>query len=71
MSKKKYEKGHMIHTIWQFDRCEKTFYIWRRKTIHKSFLESLQYRTLKSIIDNGDLYEAKFIDSKEKGEING
>lgn len=59
MSKAKYECGEQIISIAQFEASKSQWFKWRGKTTHRSFLISLQYRTLKYIIDGGFLYEAK------------
>lgn len=66
MSKAKYKTGKQIQSISQFDSCEKLWYKWNGKTTHRSFLISLQYRTLLNAIISGRLYEAELI--KEEGE---
>lgn len=59
MSKARYERGEQIITITQFEASKSQWFKWRDKTTHRSWLISLQYRTLKSVIDSGTLYEAK------------
>ena len=59
MSKARYEYGKQIISITQFEASKSQWFKWRGKTTHRSWLISLQYRTLKSIIDSGVLYEAK------------
>lgn len=61
MSKAKYKTGKQIQSISQFDSCEKLLYKWNGKTTHRSFLMSLQYRTLLNAIISGRLYEAELI----------
>lgn len=64
MSKAKYEYGEKILSVAQFEASKSQWFKWRGKTVHRSFLISLQYRTLKNVIDGGVLYEAK-IKTKE------
>lgn len=59
MSKARYEAGEKICTIAQFEQSKSTWFKWRGKTTHVAWLISLQYRTLKNIINAGMLYEAK------------
>ena len=59
MSKAKYEAAEIICSVAQFEQSESDWFKWRGKTTHRSWLISLQYRTLKGIIDGGVLYEAK------------
>lgn len=59
MSKAKYEKGEQITSVAEFENCKSRWYKWRDATRHRGVIESLQYHTLKSIIDNGYLYVAK------------
>ena len=65
MSKRKYEKGKQIKSIVQFEMSITDFYIWNGFTRHKSVLESLQYRILKQLIENGCIYEAKLKGEKD------
>lgn len=59
MSKVRYERGEQIISIAQFEASKSQWFKWRDKTTHRSWLLSLQYRTLKGVIDCGHLYEAK------------
>lgn len=59
MSKAMYERGEQIFSIAQFEASKSQWFKWGGKTTHRSFLMSLQYRTLKYVIDRGILYEAK------------
>ena len=69
MSKARYERGEQIISIAQFEASKSQWFKWRGKTIHRSWLISLQYRTLKGAIDGGHLYEAK-LKTKEGEEWN-
>jgi hypothetical protein len=69
MSKARYERGEQIISIAQFEASKSQWFKWRGKTTHRSWLMSLQYRTLKRVIDGGDLYEAK-LKTKESEEWN-
>jgi hypothetical protein len=62
MSKAKYKQGKQICSISDFDQCEKQWYKWNGKTVHRSVLMSLQYRTLLGVIMCGRLYEADLIE---------
>jgi len=64
----KYEQGDRICSIAQFEASACKWFKWRGQTIHREFLASLQYRTIKGIIDGGLLYEAKL---KHKEVDNG
>lgn len=66
MSKARYEYGEQIISIAQFEASKSQWFKWHGKTTHRSWLISLQYRTLKSVIDGGFLYEAKL--KNERGE---
>lgn len=59
MSKARYELGEQIISIAQFEASKSQWFKWHNKTTHRSWLISLQYRTLKNAIDGGILYEAK------------
>lgn len=59
MSKARYERGEQIVSIAQFEASKSQWFKWRGKTTHRACLISLQYRTLKNVIDGGVLYEAK------------
>lgn len=59
MSKARYERGEQIISITQFEASKSEWFKWRDKTTHRAWLISLQYRTLKNVIDGGFLYEAK------------
>lgn len=61
MSKAKYKQGKQICTISDFDNSGKRWYKWRSKTVNRSVLISLQYRTLKECILSGVIYEADLI----------
>ena len=65
MSKSMYKRGRQIESIADFDTCESEWYKWRDKTVHRSVLISLQYRTLLLNIANGVIFTA---DRKGVGE---
>lgn len=65
MSKKKYKKGKQIRSIAEFEQSSCEFFIWNYATRHRAVLVSLQYRTLKGIINHGCLYEAKKIEEED------
>lgn len=62
MTKAIYEKGRKILSISDFDTCESLWYKWNGKTVHRSVLLSLQYKTLQDAIS----YDRVFI-AKKKG----
>lgn len=62
MSKAKYKQGKQICSISDFDQCEKLWYKWNGKTVHRSVLISLQYRTLLLAIIGDRLFEADLIE---------
>ena len=66
MSKAKYERGEKIRSVAQFEASGSQWFKWREKTTHRAVLISLQYRTLKEIIDGGVLYEAKLKQEESK-----
>lgn len=59
LSKSMYAKGRHIETISDFDHCESKWYKWNGKTVHRSVLMSLQYRTLLNSIISGRVYVAE------------
>ena len=59
MSKSKYAQGKRIESISDFDCCESLWYKWNGKTVHRSVLISLQYRTLLNAIISGRIYVAE------------
>ena len=59
MTKPIYRQGKQIKSITDFDQCESKFYKWNGKTVHRSVLISLQYRTLKLAIMGGRLFVAE------------
>lgn len=65
MSKTKYKQGKQICSISNFDNSSKQWYKWNGKTVHRSVLISLQYRTLLNTIMNGRLYEADLIEDEQ------
>lgn len=67
MSKSKYKRGKIINSISEFDACPNLFYKWRDKTVHRSVLISLQYRTLLNAIISGTIWTAELI-SSPKGD---
>lgn len=72
MSKARYKKGRRICSISEFATCKSIWYKWNGKTIHRSFLTSLQYYKLWYDIISGRLYTAELIDKEEsEGKANG
>lgn len=63
MSKPKYEIGKQIHSISDFDKSNSKWFKIKFgnsfKTVHKSFVISLQYRVLEQYINKGNVFEAK------------
>lgn len=56
--KRKFEKGVRIRSIGQFDAIGGQWFILGDCPKHRSFLESMQYRTLANLILAGRIYEA-------------
>lgn len=65
MTKAKYKAGKQICSISDFADSGKLWFKWNGKTVHRSVLMSLQYRTLLNAIINGRLYEAVLIGVNE------
>ena len=61
MSKPMYKKGRRIESVSDFDQCESLWYKWNEKTVHRSILISLQYRTLLNAIIGGRVFVAERI----------
>lgn len=59
MSKSKYKADRKITTVRGFENATATWYKWNGKTVHRSILESQQYRTLKLHLNKGCIYTAK------------
>ena len=59
MSKSMYKKGRRIESVADFDKCESLWYKWNEKTVHRSVLISLQYRTLMNSIISGRIFVAE------------
>lgn len=57
-AKRKFEKGALITSIGQFAAIGGQWFILGDSPKHRSFLESMQYRTLANLIRAGRLYEA-------------
>ena len=64
-SKRKYKARYQIESMTAFDEFDGDWFIVRFgnrcKTIHRSFLISWQYRTLKAFVDRGDVCAAERI----------
>lgn len=65
MTKARYKTGKQICSISDFDDSGKLWFKWNGKTVPRSVLMSLQYRTLLNAINNGRLYEAVLIGVNE------
>lgn len=71
MSKAKYKRGRQICSIKHFEDSQSTWFKWNGRTVHRSVLMSLQYRTLHNTIMNGRLYEADPIkDGRDLTQLN-
>lgn len=57
-TKRKFEKGTLITSIGQFAAVGGQWFILGDRPKHRSFVESMQYRTLANLIRVGRLYEA-------------
>lgn len=58
MTERKFEKGARITSIGQFAAIGGQWFILGDRPKHRSFIESMQYRTLANLIRIGRLYEA-------------
>ena len=60
MSKKKWEKGRQIYSVADFSIIKeyKPWFIVNGKTMHKSFLESMTFRTVEGFIRRGQVFAA-------------
>lgn len=56
--KRKFEKGARIMSVWQFAALGSQWFFLGDRPNHRSFIESMQYRTLANLIQAGRLYEA-------------
>lgn len=70
MSKPKYKQGKLIKSISDFDKNTSKFYRVdfgeRTRTLHRSFLISWSYRTLKNFIDRGCIHEAEMTEEEKR-----
>ena len=72
MSKRKYKAAYPLMTMAVFADYKGTYFIVRfgknLKTVHRGFLESWQYGTLKRFVENGWVYAAeRIIDENAEG----
>lgn len=58
MTKAKFKDGKTIRSVAEFEQSQKMWFRWRKKTVHRAWLESLQYRGLKHYIELGTIREA-------------
>lgn len=58
MAKRKFEKGARIMSVGQFSSLGGQWFFLGDRPKHRSFLESMQYRTLANLIRAGRLFEA-------------
>ena len=58
MTERKFEKGARIMSVGQFAALGSQWFILGDRPNHRSFIESMQYRTLANLIRVGRLYEA-------------
>ena len=74
MSKRKYRAQYQIDSVTEFDECPNTFFIVQfgetRKTLHRSFLISWQYRTLENFIKQGRICAACPMERNDRREDN-
>ena len=66
MTAPKYRKGNKIHTVGEFERSNCMYFKvlfggTNARTIHRGFLVSWTYMTLKRFIDRGWVFEAERI----------
>ena len=66
MSKRKYRERYEITSMTMFDEYCGDYFIFRGKTLHRGFIESWQYRSLKNIVKNGWLFAAEEISEGKK-----
>lgn len=57
-AKRKFEKGALITSIGQFAAIGGQWFFLGDRPKHRSFIESMQYRTLANLIRIGRIYEA-------------
>lgn len=62
MAKAKYKKGKKIESVADFEKSTCTYFKVHDRTIHRAWIESWQYRTLKNFIMNSYLYETEMIE---------
>lgn len=72
MSKRKYTEGKQICTISDFENSDCSYFVvyfgyGNPQTKHRSFLTSWQYRTLKSFIMCGAVFEAEDLEGDNYG----
>ena len=69
MSNLKYEKGEQILTMREFAESKSEFYIlsFGGKFLkrHRQYVASLQYRYIETIINMGNMFEAKLKEGEE------
>lgn len=58
MSERKYTKGALVYSVGCFEALGNKWFIVNGKTMHRSFLESMTYRTLAGFILRRQVYEA-------------
>lgn len=59
-----YVRNRKISSMRAFEKTRANWFKLRDKTIHRAFLESMQYRTLNNFIKSGVLYTAKKVGDK-------
>lgn len=58
---RKYNKGKKIKNIAGFDKSECSFFMVHNRTTHRSWIESMQYRTIQQLIKKGVVFEAVYM----------
>jgi len=75
MTARKYKQGRIIRSVPDFDQSDSDFYIVhfgnKPKTVHRGFLISLQYRTLKQWIELGMVFAAERIENERPDRKTG
>lgn len=58
MSERKYTKGALVYSVGCFEALGNKWFIVNGKTMHRSVLENMTYRTLAGFIRRRQVYEA-------------
>jgi len=70
MSERKYSQGKPIRSMAEFEQYDGIFFVVKfgngSRTMHRTFLISWQYRSLKKFIDQGCVFEAVKDDKSQR-----